>query len=92
MYGVRMERSMIVRFSLANNNTVFAVGKNDAVRDGIKRAVHGLLLRMGAVGEKNGKPSIQLSLVQPRVSSSAKSVFTMLAGAGRGAKTASALL
>jgi hypothetical protein len=52
MYGVCMERYMVVRFSLANNNTVFAVGKNDAVRDGIKRAVHGLLLRMGAVGEK----------------------------------------
>jgi hypothetical protein len=42
MYGVRMERGVIVRFSLANNNTVFAVGKNDAVRDGFERAIHDL--------------------------------------------------
>ncbi len=49
MYGVRMERGVIVRFSLANSNTVFAVGKNDAVRDGFERAIHDQLLRLGAV-------------------------------------------
>jgi hypothetical protein len=45
MYCVRIERGVIVRFSLANNYAVFAVGKNDAVRDGFKRAIHDQLLR-----------------------------------------------
>jgi hypothetical protein len=65
MYGVRMERSVIACFGLANINAVFAVGKNDAIRDGLERAIHGLLLRLGAVGERISKRSINCRLCSP---------------------------
>jgi hypothetical protein len=35
MYGVRMERRFIVRFSLANIDDVFAIGKNEAIRNSV---------------------------------------------------------
>jgi hypothetical protein len=93
MYGVRME-PIVVRLSLANVDTVFACSKNDTIRDSFERAIHDQLLRLwGAVVERiNRKPSIQLSLVQPQVSSSANSAFAVLAAARRGAKTTPAPL
>ncbi len=47
---------MITRFSLANSNTVFAAGKNDAVRDGFERAIHDQLLAWRGL-ERKCKPS-----------------------------------
>ena len=48
---------MIAVFRLADISAVFAGGKNGANRDGVKQAVHGLLLRCRArFGEKNVKP------------------------------------
>jgi hypothetical protein len=58
MYGVGVERGVVVRFSLANNDAVLAIGKNGAVRDGLNRTLHGLLLRRRRGWRETNKPKL----------------------------------
>jgi hypothetical protein len=55
-----MERGIRIRFSLADDSAVFAYCEDDANRDGIKRANHCQLLRLGARLESYEKLDVQI--------------------------------